>query len=146
MNSRVVCMVRGGEAGRRVQRQAISYSQNTGLPLVFLHIMYLRGLSLKNEALLDSARREMTWLARVTLNLARARARNAGLKADIIIRQGPILETTITFLQEGPVERIFIGSPSAENPDYQEKLIRVQQFAQQITAATGVQVIVFRDG
>ncbi|OGO28703.1 MAG: hypothetical protein A2Z16_07860 [Chloroflexi bacterium RBG_16_54_18] len=146
MNKRVVCMVRGGEAGRRVQRQAIAYAQKTGLPLFFLHVIYLRGLSLKDEALMASARKEMTWLARVTLNLARSRARTAGLQTDFAIRHGPIIETTIAFLNESPVDQLFIGSPSSESPDFQENLLRVREFAGQISDATGVQVTIADEG
>jgi hypothetical protein len=72
-------MVRGGEAGRRVQRQAIAYAQKTGLPLFFLHIIYLRGLSLKDEAMLASAKRN-DLAGTCTLNLARSQRhrRSAG--------------------------------------------------------------------
>lgn len=140
MSSRVVCMVRGGEAGRRVQRQAINYAQKHGLPLVFLHIIYFRGLSVKEEALFESARMEMTWMARVTLNLARTRARRQGIQAEVAIRNGPILETTIKFLKEGPVDRIFIGSPVKDTPDFQENNSRLREFATQISELTGVQV------
>jgi len=146
MNRRVVCMVRGGEAGRRVQRQAIAYAQKSGLPLFFLHIIYLRGLSLKDDAMMASARKEMTWLARVTLNLARTRARTAGLQADFAIRHGPIIETTIAFLNESPVDQLFIGSPLPDAPDYQENLLRVREFARQIYDATGVQVTIADGG
>lgn len=140
MNSRVVCMVRGGEAGRKVQRQAINYALNKNFPLVFLHIIYLGGLSDKEEALLESARMEMTWLARVTLNLARTRASRAGIQAEIAIRNGPILETTIAFLRESPVDRIFIGSPDEGAPGYLENSARLREFATRISEATGVPV------
>lgn len=142
MNSRVVCMVRGGEAGRRVQRQAITYAQKHNSPLVFLHIIYLRGFSDRDKALSDPVRKELTWLARVTLNLARSRARSAGIQADIAIRYGPFLDTTIAYLKEGPVDRIFLGSPVEDSPAYMENLSRLREIAAQISEAAGVQVTI----
>ena len=47
MNKRVVCMVRGGEAGRRVQRQGIAYAQKTGLAPFFLPVLFFRGHTLQ---------------------------------------------------------------------------------------------------
>jgi hypothetical protein len=142
MSARVLCMVRGGEAGRRVQRQAIAYAQKAGLPLVFLHIIFLRGFAQEEILDLEPAQEELTWLARVTLSLARRRARAAGLQADTAIRIGPILETTIAFVKESPVDRIFIGSPAPDSPDYAGNIQRLREFAGQISEATGVQVII----
>ena len=142
MSSRIVCMVRGGEAGRQVQRQAIAYAQKTGLPLVFLHIINLRGLAQEEVLDLAPALEELTWLARVTLSLARRRAHAAGLQADTAIRIGPFLDATVAFLKEGPVDHLFLGSPSLGISPIEGNTQRVREFAEQISKATGVPVMV----
>jgi hypothetical protein len=142
MSFRVICMVRGGEAGRIVQEQAIQYAQQAKLPLVFLNIIDLSGLPLKNEGQSVPARAELTWLARVHLSQARMRAKSAGLKPETAIRYGPVLETTVGFLQESPTDRLFIGAPHPDDPQYAQRSERVREFASQLTQATGVEVVI----
>ena len=68
------------------------------------------------------------------------------IQIETAIRFGPIIETTVAFLQESPVERLFLGSPYSNTPDYEDKLRRVREFAEQVSEATGVQVMIANSG
>lgn len=138
----VICMVRGGEASRIVQEQAIAFARKKNKKLVFLHIIDLDSLSLDNEILLEAARMEVTWLARVNLILAYRRAKSAGIEAEMTIRFGPIFKSVIEFLQERNAYCLFLGTPRRGVRDYEERIGKVQHFAEQIQNVTGISVCI----
>jgi hypothetical protein len=137
-----VCLVRGGEAGRNTQEQAIEYARGTGKKLVFLHIINPAGLVLENEKMLEPVLQEQTWLARVSLSQARQRAERRGMKADMAIRKGAFVETVEAYVEEKSVERVYLGMPRKEGPDYEMRLERVNSFADRLKKNLNVEVIV----
>lgn len=142
MNKKVVCMVRGGEAGRDVQLQAIAYAQSHQLELVFVHVVNVDRFVFENEALKAPAIDELTWLARVILSLARRRALEAGIKAEIVILQGTALEQMRIFLEKTPAECVFIGAPFSGANHLEQRRERGAAFADQLHNLTGVDVII----
>jgi hypothetical protein len=142
MSGSVVCMIRGGEASRLLQEEAITYARREDLTLIFFHIIDLAWVAEENEALLEPARIEMAWLACFNLRLASRRARDAGVRVETAIRYGPIYKTVVTFLNEIGAQRLYIGSPRRQMLDYKERMMRVQAFKEQIAQATGVEVLV----
>jgi hypothetical protein len=135
-------MVRGGEASRIVQEQAIRFASQNNKKLVFLHIIDLSSLGLGNEILLDAARTEVTWLARVNLNLAYRRARRSEIPSETVILYGPIFRSVVDFLQDRKPDCLFLGTPREGMKDYEERIARVRQFAEHITDATSVSVCI----
>ncbi len=142
MNTQVVCLVRGGEAGRETQQQAISYAKKAGKELVFLHIINLADFEIENKDLQDSVRTELTWLAHINLSQARQRAERHGLKANIAIRHGSFFDTVTNYVRENPVNRLYVGLPRQNREDNEKRLNRVQSFASRLTEITGVEVVI----
>jgi hypothetical protein len=140
--SEIVCLVRGGEAGRNTQEQAIEYARGTGKKLVFLHIINPAGLVLDNEKMLEPVLQEQTWLARVSLSQARQRAERRGMKADMTIRKGAFVETVEAYVEEKSVERVYLGMPRKEGPDYEMRLERVHSFARRLEENLNVEVAI----
>lgn len=145
MKAKIVCMTRGGEAGRVAQDQAIANARQSGKEMIFLYVMDMRTLILSNKAYISSAKREMTWLARFNLSLAAKRAFSAGVQAKTVVREGPILETVQTVMAELQAERLYIGAPYRQLPDYETRMESVRKFARQIEWLTGVEVVVAVD-
>jgi nucleotide-binding universal stress UspA family protein len=142
MNAKVVCMVRGGESGRLVQEKAAAFSLQENLTLIFLHIVDQRVSLSENETLNNAWRDEMTWLGRVTLGLARKRAEDRGLKAETVILHGPIYETTIKFLKQNTIARLYIGSPHIGAEDFDKRVNRIKSFAERIQHETNIEVVI----
>ena len=140
MNRKVVCMVRGGEAGRSTQEQAIAYAKKAERQLVFLQIINIDRLSLNGEEKILPTLTELTWLARINLSLARQRAARHGVKAEAAIKIGPIFESVVAYLKENQVERLFLGLPREDHEDYHFRLEQVNEFAGRISQATKVTV------
>jgi hypothetical protein len=72
--------------------------------------------------------------------LALDRAANSGVRADGALRYGPFFETVQTFLRESPAERLFIGGTNRQVPDYDQRLARINGFAQRVHRETEVPV------
>lgn len=138
----ILCLVRGGEAGRNTQEQAIVYARQTGKRLVFLHIINPSGYKLENEDLLEPVLQEQTWLARVSLSQARQRAERRGMKAEVAIRTGVFVETVQKYIREASVERVYLGMPRHDGDDYDARLERIRNFADQLSRDLGVEVAI----
>lgn len=140
MNSKIVCMVRGGEAGRKVQEFAIDYARQNKKTIVFVHIVDIQTIASDVESLKSAAREELTWLGRVTLSMARRRAEQAGIQVEVAILYGSIFEAICAYLAENPAEHVFLGSPHPGSENYSQRLERVQGFAERLRQASGIDV------
>jgi nucleotide-binding universal stress UspA family protein len=138
MNEKVACMVRGGEAGRKVQEYTIAYSRTNHKSVVFVHVVDIGSLSLTNEALHESAREELTWLAHVNLSIARRRAESAGVKAEVVILYGNIFEAIQNYLRVSPVDLVLMGAPHPGTENFNQRLERVREFAARLSQSTNV--------
>jgi nucleotide-binding universal stress UspA family protein len=140
MSERIVCMVRGGASGRKLQEHGIRLAKECEGHLIFLHIIDIESLGLKNPKLLEAAREEMTWLARITLGLAYRRARSADVDVERVVRYGKLYDSVLDYLKEHPADRMLMGSPYPDVEDYEQRLQKIQQFARLLEDQTGVVV------
>ena len=140
MNGRIVCMVRGGEAGRKVQEHAIAFAHQNKKTIIFVHIVDAQTIALGNQNLIAAAREELTWLGRVTLSMARRRAEQAGIQVEVAILYGSIFEATSAYLSQNMAEKIFIGSPHPGTDDYESRLEQVHLFSERLSQSCGVPV------
>ena len=140
MNGKIVCMVRGGEAGRKVQEHAIKFAVENNKALIFVHIVDTQSLADGNGNLASAARDELTWLGRVTLSMARRRAEQAGIQVEIAILYGTIFEAISAYLNQNPAEQVFIGSPHPGSDNYAQRVERVKNFANRLRQVIGIPV------
>jgi nucleotide-binding universal stress UspA family protein len=111
-----------------------------GGELTFLHVIDVSILSLENEQLEAPAREELTWLGRVTINLATERAQAAGVRARGEIRYGPLRDVIRTYVNNNPTDQLLLGATMSTVPDYEERLAGLKEFAHQLQAEIGVLV------
>jgi len=133
-------MIRGGESGRAVQDYAIDLVKETRGELTFLHVIDVSILSLENEQLEASAREELTWMGRVTINLATERAQAAGVHVMGEIRYGPLQDVIRTYVKINPTDQLLLGATIPSMPDYEERLTSLKEFAHQLQAEIGILV------
>jgi nucleotide-binding universal stress UspA family protein len=142
MTGRVLCLVRGGEAGRKVQERAIAYARSQQKELTFLHVVDIRRIPTELEELQPAIRDEMFWLAHVTLSIARRRAASQGVNAKIDIISGSFFEAVLEYASDPQIEIVFMGSPHLGTPDYDERIKKVQRFAERLHQAANVEVVI----
>jgi len=140
----ITCLVRGGEAGRKVQEHAITFAAENDKSILFAHVIDINPLENQSESTLAAMQTEREWLGKVILNMACRRAKLSGISAEGVILYGSVLNAAIAHLSNTPTDVIFIGSPHPETVDYPQKLERVYQFAGQLEQALNVSVKVVK--
>jgi nucleotide-binding universal stress UspA family protein len=139
----VVCATRGGEGSRAAQEAAIRYAQENQTKLIFIYVVDFRTLDEFDDSLLPSVREELTWLGQSLLRIARHRAEQAGVTAEIVIREGDVRLIIEQFLQESEANKLFLGAPRGTTANvFGDDAI--EHFAQTIQEDTGVVVTIAR--
>jgi hypothetical protein len=95
-----------------------------------------------DRSLAAAVEEEQQWLGRVLMGVARARAREQGLKAEAEVRSGPVLESIEEFLCQVDASALVIGESKIDSPLSAFRPDRVVSCAEQVKRDTGVQVVV----
>lgn len=138
----IVCATRGGEASRHSQERAIALAQERGAPLIFFFVVDTNFTQPANEALAEALDDELERLGRRLLCIAQARAHEQGVPADMVVRHGALRQTIENFLREVNASTLVLGAPQAGSETRAFAPNEIPQFAQDIRAATGVEVLV----
>ena len=139
----VVCATRGGEGSRVAQEQAIRYAQENQKAIAFIYVVDFKTLDEFNDGLLPAVREELTWLGQSLLRIARNRAEQAGVSAEIVIREGDVRLVIEEYLQESQADLLILGAPRGTTANvFGDDAI--EQFAQRIEEDTGVRAEIAR--
>jgi nucleotide-binding universal stress UspA family protein len=137
----IVCATRGGEASRRTQEMAIALARERSAPLVFFFVVDTNFARPTNQALAEALVDELERLGTRLLCIARARARDQGVSADIVVRHGAVRPTIEGFLREVSASTLVLGAPGTGSEKKAFTPVELPQFVQEIGASTGVEVI-----
>jgi nucleotide-binding universal stress UspA family protein len=141
--SKIVCATRGGEGSRAAQEVAIRYAQEKQRDLIFIYVVDFKTLDDFDDSLLPSVREELTWLGQSLLRIARRRAEQAGVTAEIVILEGDVRLVIEKFLQDTHAEVLILGAPRGTTANvFGDDAI--EQFAQRIEEDTGVRAEIAR--
>jgi nucleotide-binding universal stress UspA family protein len=138
----IVCATRGGEASRRTQERAIALARERRTPLLFFFVADTNFAQPSNAALTEALAEELEGLGRRLLSIARARAEEQGISADVVVRRGAVRRAIEDFLREVQASTLVLGAPGAGSETKTFSPVELPQFAQEINANTGVEVIV----
>ena len=138
----IVCATRGGEASRRTQERAIALSRERGAPLIFLFVADPNFGKPMNKIMTAVLADELERLGKALLCIAQARAREQGVIAEMAVRQGPVRPTIEDFLREVNASTLVIGAPQIGSETQVFAPGEIPQFARDIYATTGIEVIV----
>jgi len=138
----IVCATRGGEASRHSQEQAIALAVERRAPLIFLFVADTTAIRPANPALAQALVDELEGLGRRLLSIAQARAKGQGVTADAVVRRGAVQRAIADFLREVQASSLVLGAPGSGSENRAFSPGELPQFAREISAATGVEVIV----
>jgi nucleotide-binding universal stress UspA family protein len=138
----IVCATRGGEASRRTQERTIALARERETPLVFIFIVDPNFIKPADKALAEVVMDELEQLGRRLLCIAQARAYEHGIQAEMAIRHGDVQQTVENFLREVSASMLVIGAPKGNSGRAVFDPAAMSQFAQQIRASLGVEVVV----
>lgn len=143
MKGKIICATRGGEGSRRVQEMAVSKALAEGKQLIFLYVSDPGSVNQVDETMLPAIRAELHWMGQTLLRIAEKRAHDAGLEADLILREGNVREEISEFVMESRADLLLLGAPrgTTANVFGDEE---IEAFASSIQKATGVAVQIVR--
>ena len=138
----IVCATRGGKASRRTQERAIALALEGGTPLIFLFVADTNFTKPANEALVEALADELERLGKRLLCIAQSRAHEQGVEADMVVRHGAVRQVIENFLREANASTLVIGVPPTGSETGAFAQDEIPRFAQEIRAATNVEVVV----
>ena len=117
----VLCVTRSGEAGIRVQDDAIALAKDRNNSLVFLFVADCSFLDkIAVGVLWRLANKELAKMGRFILAMAVDRALAEGVKAEAVIRSGVLRDVLLQVVSEMVVTTIFLEHPIGETCRFNE--------------------------
>lgn len=138
----IVCVTRGGEASLRTQERAIEMACEWEAALIFLFVADPGFARPVDEKLAVALADELDRLGNELLCIARSRARDHKVDADVVVRHGPARQTLEDFLHEVSASTLVLGVPHTDLGAQAFASGRVPQFAREIGATADVDVVI----
>ena len=139
----VLCPTRGGKSSIPNQVYAIDLAKARGARLIFLYVSNVHFLDNLASPLLVDVADELDEMGQFLLAMAQDRAAQAGIDAEIVVRQGVFREALAAVIAEEQVETVVIGA-SAEGVGVttQHYLTTLAESVSQ----SGVEMLMVQDG
>jgi nucleotide-binding universal stress UspA family protein len=137
---KILCATRGGEASYRTQDKAIALAKERGDTLFFLYVADLHFLDKTAGPIVVDVGNEVTKMGEFLLLMAQERAREAGLEASLITREGDVREQIKAAAVEEHADLVVLGRPADETSRF--KLEALQAFAAEIEEETGIPAVI----
>lgn len=134
---KILCATRGGEASRRTQDVVIAMAKKEGATILFLYVVDVEFLKVTARGVrLDVVTTEMERMGEFLLAIACERAAAQGVKAEMCLRHGSLLEALESAAREEGVDAVAFGRPAG--PESSFSLADLERFAAQIEEDTGI--------
>jgi nucleotide-binding universal stress UspA family protein len=134
----ILCATRGGEASNLTQEKVIALAKERGDELLFLFVVDLHFLDKTAAPIVVDVKNDIADMGEFLLLMAKERAAKENVEADILIREGEVIEELIKVALEKQVSLIVLGRPVGEGSVF--KLTELEQLAEKIEDDTGVEV------
>jgi len=137
---KILCATRGGEASYRTQDKAIALAKERGDTLLFLYVADLHFLDKTAASIVVDVGNEVTKMGEFLLLMAQERAREAGVEASLITREGDVREQIKAAAVEEGVDLVVLGRPTDETSRF--KLEALRAFAADIEEETCISAVI----
>lgn len=138
----IVCATRGGEASIHAQDRAIALARERGDRLIFLYVVDLDFVNRTAAPIVVDVGEEMTGMGDFLLLMAQERAREQGVEAEVVVREGTVRQAIQDFLLEVQADLLVIGLPQADSDQCVFGEEELHPFAKAVKEATGVEVLI----
>ncbi len=133
----ILCATRGGEASRRTRDRAIELAKERGDELVFLYVVDMSFMDKTAAPVVVDAESGVERMGGFLLAMAQEHAREKGLEAQVVIREGKTREEIKAAAKELEVDCVVLGLP-VEGGVFQEEAILA--FVREVEEETGAEV------
>jgi nucleotide-binding universal stress UspA family protein len=123
MNTKILCLTRGGEGSYPNQDGAIAIAKERGQDMMFLYISNIEFLDHTAAPKVIDMETELDELGEFMLVMAKERASRAGVTAQTLVRRGFFREVLSEVIEENNFETIILGSSSEDTGIFNEDLL-----------------------
>jgi nucleotide-binding universal stress UspA family protein len=106
----ILCPTRGGRSSIPNQEWAIALAKEQEAHLIFLYVSDVRFLDNLSSPILVDVAHELDEMGEFLLSMAQDRARQAGVEAEILVRNGVFRDALAEVIAERNVDVVVIGS------------------------------------
>jgi nucleotide-binding universal stress UspA family protein len=139
--SGVVCAIRGGPRSQPSIARAIKLVKEIELPLYFLYVVNLDFLSRTESSGTRIISSEMHEMGEFILSTAQAKAKEEGVHAEAVVRQGDVADEIVAFAKEIDADYIILGRPKGTDKEDYFTMERMNQFVERLSHDSEAQVI-----
>ena len=138
----IVCATRGGEASHVAQDFAIRLALESGEELTFFYVADTGVLAATSDTRPHGIAHGITRMGEFILTIAQERAQAAGVQeSQWVCRLGSMREELKKFLQESGAGTVVLGRPVSKGVEQVFSQDRLDEFAAELEAETGVRVL-----
>lgn len=138
--NRILCATRGGQASQPTHQKAIELAQAQGAELLFLYIFDRQILQKFATPIVINVEAQVEHMLTFLRTTAQEQARQAGVRARVVIRTGNLREQIKTVAREEQVNLIVLGSPAGNSSLFVREALHA--LAAEVEEATGISVLV----
>jgi nucleotide-binding universal stress UspA family protein len=135
---KILCAIRGGGEGYRTQDAAAGLARDRGDELVFLMVLETSSLSKASGSGGMDMRGTLTRMGNSILFNAAERARQLGVAARTLLREGNPREQIKVAAREEGATIVVLGRPQGRHDKFSQA--ELESFARDITTETGAEV------
>ena len=132
----ILCATRGGEASFRTQNAAVGLAKERGDEVTFLYIVDLKFLDKTAAPIVVDVENEISQMGKFLLLVAKERATEQGIKANMLSRKGNIREEIKKAAVDIGATMVVLGRPAGEASTFQ--MADLKAFAEEIKKETGI--------
>ncbi|MEA3441557.1 MAG: universal stress protein [Chloroflexota bacterium] len=136
----ILCATRGGEPSSGTEERAIALAKERGDTLLFLYIVNMHFLDKTAAPIVVDVEDELSDMGEFLLLMAKERAEQQGVSAEIIIRKGEVRDEIKQVAIDEGADLVVLGRPAGEESAFQ--LASLHAFAEEIEAETEAMAII----
>lgn len=140
---RILCATRGGQASQPTHERAIELARQQNAELLFLYTFDKQVLRQVATPIVINVEAQVEHMLAFLQTTAQEQARQAGVRAGVVVRTGNLREQIKQVASEEAVDLIVLGSPAGESSLFKHQAL--QDLATEIEEATGIQVLTMDD-
>ncbi len=140
---KILCATRGGQTSQSTHEQAIALARAEDAELLFLYVFDQRLLERVATPIVINVKAQVEHMLAFLQTTAQEQARQAGVRARVIVRTGTLREQLQAVAHEEEVSLVVLGSPERDSSLFQREAL--QALADEIEAAIGIKVLTLED-
>lgn len=138
---KILCATRGGEASLKTQDAVIAMAKEHGAIVLFLYVVDVEFLKLTARGVRpDVVTTEIEHLGEFLLAMACERAAAQGVRAEMCLRHGPLLEALESAAREEGADAIAFGRPAG--PDSSFSMTDLERLTARIESQVGIKTYI----